>query len=99
MKTTFAARHFDPGSDLKDSSMEAITKLQQFYDRIIACDIVLEPSKDHDNPCRAELNIKVPQKLLNASETGPTYELAVNNVVDTAIRQIRKYKTKRFEHQ
>jgi putative sigma-54 modulation protein len=98
MKTTFAARHFEPSRDLKQYSMDEITKLEQFFDKIIACDVILEPSKDHDNPCTAELRVKVPQKLLNAKETGQTYEQAINSVVDTIVRQIRKYKTKRFEH-
>lgn len=98
MKTTFAARHFDAGKDLHEYSMDAITKLEQFYDKIIACDIVLEPSQDHDNPCIAEVNVKVPKKLINASEKGKTYEQAINNVIETASRQIRKYKTKHFEH-
>lgn len=98
MKTTFAARHFEPSRDLKQYSMDEITKLEQFFDKIIACDVVLQPGKNHDNPCTAELRVKVPQKLLHASEEGQTYEQAINSVVDTIIRQIRKYKTKRFEH-
>ncbi|MEX2600256.1 MAG: ribosome-associated translation inhibitor RaiA [Balneolaceae bacterium] len=98
MKTTFAARHFEPNRDLQQYSMDSIEKLHQFFDGIIACDVVLEPSPDHDNPCKAELNIKVPKKLIHSSETGSTYEQAINSVVDTAIRQIRKYKTKHFEH-
>jgi len=98
MKTTFAARHFEADEKLHRYSLDAITKLQQFYDKIIACDVVLEPSNDHDNPCMAEVNVKVPKKLINASETGKTYEQAINNVIDTASRRIRKYKTKHFEH-
>lgn len=98
MKTTFAARHFEPSRDLKNYSMDEITKLEQFFDKIIACDVVLEPSKNHDTPCKAELRVKVPKQLIHASEEGQTYEQAINNVVDTAVRQIRKYKTKHFEH-
>ncbi|MEX1062361.1 MAG: ribosome-associated translation inhibitor RaiA [Balneolaceae bacterium] len=98
MKTTFAVRHFEPARNLKQYSMDEIAKLEQFFDKIIACDIVLEPSEDHDTPCRAELTVRVPKKLLHASEEGQTYEQAINNVVDTVVRQIRKYKTKHFEH-
>jgi ribosome-associated translation inhibitor RaiA len=32
------------------------------------------------------------------SEAAPTYEQAIGEAVDTAIRQLRKYKTKHFEH-
>lgn len=98
MKTTFATRHFDSGRDLKQYSLDEVTKLEQFFDGIITCDIVLEPSKDHDMPCTAELRVQVPKKLLHGSETGQTYEQAIHNVVDNLVRQIRKYKTKHFEH-
>ena len=43
----------------------------------------------------AELNVKVPQTLLNASEQAATYEQAVNQVVDNISRQLKKYKEKR----
>ncbi|MGM0506956.1 MAG: ribosome hibernation-promoting factor, HPF/YfiA family [Bacteroidota bacterium] len=97
MKTTFATRHFESKKDLKTYSLNEITKLEQFYDRIVACDVVLEPNEDHDNPCTAELRVKVPKKLLHASESGQTYEQAIHNVVDNLVRQIRKYKTQHVE--
>lgn len=99
MKTTFAARHFEPNRNLKQYSLDEITKLEQFFDKIISCDVVLEPSKNHDLPSRAELRVQVPGKLLKAREEGQTYEQAVNLAVDTVVRQIRKYKTKNFERQ
>ncbi|MFU8813544.1 MAG: ribosome hibernation-promoting factor, HPF/YfiA family [Balneolaceae bacterium] len=99
MKTTFTARHFDASSDLQQYSLDAVEKLSQFFDKIIVCDIVLQPGQDDENPYKAELNVKVPKQLLNVSEEAPSYEQAINTAVDTAIRQIRKYKTKHFEHQ
>jgi len=98
MKTTFTARHFDASRDLQQYSIDAVQKLEQFFDKIIVCDVVLQPGQDDENPYRAELNVKVPRKLLNVSEEAPSYEQAMNNAVDTAIRRIRKYKTKHFEH-
>ncbi|MGF1669066.1 MAG: ribosome hibernation-promoting factor, HPF/YfiA family [Balneolaceae bacterium] len=98
MKTTFTARHFDASTHLKNYALGSIDKLEQFYDKIIACDIVLEPTQDDENPTKAEFNVKVPQVLLRASESAPTYEQAVNNAVDNLVRQLRKYKEKRFKH-
>lgn len=98
MKTTFTARHFDASNDLKQFSLDAVEKLDQFFDKIIVCDIVLQPGQDDENPYKAELNVKVPKKLLNVSEKAPSYEQAINTAVETAIRRIRKYKTKHFEH-
>ncbi len=97
MKTTFTARHFEADQNLKEYSLDAVQKLEQFYDKILVCDVLLQPGQDDENPFRAELNVKVPKKLLNVQEAAPSYEQAINSAVDTAIRQIRKYKTKHFE--
>lgn len=99
MKTTFTARHFESSNDLKQFSLDSVDKLEQFLDKIIVCDIVLQPGQDDDNPYICTLNVKVPNKLINVTEESPSYEQAVSAAVETAIRQIRKYKTKHFEHQ
>ncbi|MEX0823447.1 MAG: ribosome-associated translation inhibitor RaiA [Balneolaceae bacterium] len=98
MKTTFTARHFDASSDLKEFSLSAVEKLEQFFDKIIVCDIILKPGQDNDNPNIAELNVKVPKTLINASEEAPSYEQAISAAVDNAVRQLRKYKTKHFNN-
>lgn len=96
MKTTFTARHFEPSRQLKEYSEDTVRKLEQFYDRILSCDIILEPTPDDEEPQQAELNVKIPRKMLNAREKAPTYEQAVNRVVDNVIRQLKKYKNKHF---
>ena len=96
MKTTFTARHFEPSSTLHTYSVDAVQKLDQFFDRIVTCDIILEPVADDENPQQAELNVKVPQKLLTAKVKAPSYEQAINFVVDNIARQLKKYKEKHF---
>jgi len=98
MKTTFTARHFQSSQELKEFCLSAVEKLDQFFDKIIVCDIVLSPGNDNDNPFVAELNVKVPKKLINVSEQAPSYEQAIGSAVDTAVRQIRKYKTKHYDN-
>lgn len=96
MKTTFTARHFDASQELKEYSVDSVQKLDQFYDRILACDIILQPTPDDEEPKQAELNVKIPQTLLNAKEKAPTFEQAIKGVVDNIIRQLKKYKNKHF---
>jgi len=98
MKTTFTARHFDCSPDLKEFALSSVEKLEQFFDKILVCDIVLIPGQDNENSAIAELNVKVPKTLINVSEAAPTYEQAISEAVDNAVRQLRKYKTKHFEH-
>ena len=98
MKTTFTARHFQSSPELKEFCLSAVEKMDQFFDKIIVCDIVLRPGQNDDNPAIAELNVKVPKSLLNVSEEAPTYEQAISMAVDNAVRQLKKYKTKHYEH-
>lgn len=94
MKTTFTARHFDANTDLHTFAEDSVQKLDQFYDRILTCDIILQPVPDDGSPHQAELNVKVPQKLLNAKEQASSYEKAINNVIENISRQLKKYKSK-----
>lgn len=94
MKTTFTARHFQPSPELHAYAEDSVQKLDQFFDRIITCDIILEPLADNENPFQAEVNMRVPQKLINAKEQSDSYELAINEVVENATRQLKKYKEK-----
>lgn len=98
MKTTFTARHFECSPDLKEFALSSVEKLEQFFDNIIVCDVILKAGQDDEDSAIAELNVKVPKTLINASEAAPTFEQAIGEAVDTAIRQLRKYKTKHFEH-
>ena len=98
MKTTFTARHLESSPELKEYCLSAVEKLEQFIDKIIVCDIILKPSQDDENPAIAELNVKIPSKLINVSEEAPTYEQAMGAAVDTAVRQLRKFKAKNYEN-
>ena len=99
MKTTFTSRHFEASNRLQDYSVKAVSKLEKFFDGIIDCDIILQPNEDHDEPNRAELIVKVPNDLLNVSETAATYEQAMLKAVDTMKRLLIRYKEKRFAKQ
>ena len=96
MNTSFTARHFEASARLKSHAEESVTKLTKFYDGILDCDIIMEPSKNHDNPQSVELMVKVTGDLLKASEQAPTYEQALNKAIENMSRQLKKYKNKRF---
>ena len=94
MKVTFTARHFEASADLQEYCRDSVDKLEQFYDRIVMCDIVLQPTPSDDAPNQAELIIKVPRKVITVTESATSYEQAMHNAVDTASRQLKKYKDK-----
>ncbi|MEP1150439.1 MAG: ribosome-associated translation inhibitor RaiA [Balneola sp.] len=94
MNISFTSRHFDASENLKEFSKGSVEKLEQFYDRIVSCDIVLEPTSDPKKPQKAELIIKVPQKVIAVNEKAESYEKAVSVAVDIATRQLKRYKQK-----
>lgn len=96
MNITFTARKFTASNSLQEFAIEEVQKLSRYYDAILSCDIVLEPSPDNDEPSRAELTVKVKQEVLVVSESGPAYEQAIRSAVDNMRRQLIKYKSKRF---
>jgi len=95
MNTSFTARHFDASKRLHNHSLEAVQKLTKFYDAILDCNIIMQPTNDHDDPQGAELSVVVKGDLLQATEKGPTYEHALNKAIDNMSRQLKKYKDKR----
>ncbi|WP_103664827.1 ribosome hibernation-promoting factor, HPF/YfiA family [Gracilimonas amylolytica] len=99
MKTTFTARHFEASADLQQYCIDSVDKLDQFYDRIVMCDIILQPTPSDENPNQAELIIKVPRKVLTVKESGKSYEQAIHNAIETASRQLKKYKDKMHANQ
>lgn len=96
MNVTFTARHFEASKRLHDHSIEAVQKLTKFYDGILDCDIIMQPTKDHDEPQSAEITVKVARDLLQASEQAATYEQALSKAIDNMVRQLKRYKNKRF---
>ncbi len=96
MNTSFTARHFNASDRLQQHALNAVKKLERFYDGIQDCDIVLSPNESHDSPQGAELTVKVTGNILVATETAATYEQAIGQAVENMTRQLVKYKEKRF---
>lgn len=96
MNIRFTARHFDASTGLKTYSEDAVGKLEQFYDRIVSCSIVLEPHADKENPQQAEIIVQIPNKVLTATEKAPKYEQAVLSAVENLSRQLKRYKEKKY---
>ena len=95
MNTTFTARHFEASKRLHTHAVESVEKLTKFYDAILDCDIIMQPTNDHDEPQSTELTVKVKGDLLQATEKAPTYEQSLKKAIENMSRQLKKYKDKR----
>lgn len=96
MNVKFTARHFEASTQLQNYAKDSVTKLEQFFDRIVSCDITLEPTASPKTPQKAEIHIKIPNKTLTASESAEKYEQAISAAVDNMSRQLKRYKEKKF---
>lgn len=96
MNVIFTARHFEASDNLKEFSIDAVSKLEQFYDRIVSCSIVLEPAASSKAPQQAEIIVKIPNKVLTVTERSEKYEKAVLDAVENMSRQLKRYKEKKF---
>lgn len=96
MKITFTARHFEASPNLQKYSKETVGKLEQFYDRIQSCDIVLQPVPSSTTPQQVEIILKVPKKILKVTESSANYEQAIHDAVENLSRQLKRYKEKSY---
>ena len=98
MTINFTARHFEPSQQLKDYAHKMVEKLPHYFNRIVSCDIVLEPSASTKYPQKVEIHIKIPNKTLTAEQKSEKYEKAISKAVDSLARQLKRYKEKKFAH-
>lgn len=98
MTVTFTARHFEASDKLKEYAEQSVQKLEHYFDRIVSCSIVLEPSASIKQPQKAEIQIKIPNKILKAEERADKYEKAISSATDNLARQLKRYKQKKFTH-
>lgn len=96
MNVTFTARRFEASQNLKNLCIDSVDKLTLFYDRIVSCHIILEPTASDKAPQKVDLVIKVPKKTITVSEAAESYEKALNSAIEVASRQLKRYKEKMF---
>lgn len=89
------AVQFKVDSKLVDFIEKKLSKIDQFFDRIINARVVLK--LENSGQVRekiAEVRINVPGETLIAKATNKSFEAAVELAVDSLKRQIIKYKEK-----
>ena len=72
-----------------------LTKLEQFYDRIVFADVYLKVQKTSEKENKiVEVLLSVPGDDLIAKKEAKTFEEATDDVVKTLERQLKKRKQK-----
>jgi putative sigma-54 modulation protein len=94
MEVTFTARRFRARPELKELAVDAVKKLDRFYDGIVSANIILSFERATNSKKAAEINLHVHGKVLSATASTDEYEKSVDAAVEKLMTQLSKYKTK-----
>ncbi|MDX2001082.1 MAG: ribosome-associated translation inhibitor RaiA [Chitinophagales bacterium] len=88
--------HFDADVKLLDFTKKKVSKLNQYFDKIIDANVYFKLD-DNSSQVREKvthIKVNIPGNTLYASETSLTFEEAVDNAVEALSRQLKKHKEK-----
>jgi putative sigma-54 modulation protein len=87
--------HFKADQKLIDFVNERVTKLQVFFDHIIAGEVFLRLDKNSEKENKvAEVKILMPGKELFAKKQCKSFEEAADSAVEALTKQVKKHKGK-----
>ena len=94
MQTTFTARRFRARPEIKAHALEAVQKLDRFYDGIVKANIICSFEGATKNIKVVEINVHVHGVLLFAKEKSEDFRKSTDLVIEKLSKQLAKYKTK-----
>jgi len=93
MKVQTKAIHFSADQKLIVLIQKKLEKLEQFFDRILAAEVVMKLENSGKVKDKVmEVKIKVPGTMIIAKETHKTFEAAIDNLQSSLKRQLIKHK-------
>lgn len=96
MKTHTEAIHFTADQKLLVYIEKKLQKLQQFFDNIIEANVILKLENVGQIKDKiAEIKIHIPGSTIFAKESEKSFEVAVDEAVESLRRQLIKYKEKK----
>jgi putative sigma-54 modulation protein len=92
----FQALHFEADSKLVEYVTKKIEKLQQFHDRIIKVDVILnlDNVKHQIKDKIAEIRVHVPKADFFVKSTSKSFEASFDEAFDSMVNQIKRKKEK-----
>lgn len=94
MEIQFTARRFRAREDLREHAVEAVRRLDRFFDGIVSADIILSYERKTNSVKTAEINLSVHGGILTAREKSEDYHKSIDAAVEKLGGQLAKYKTK-----
>jgi putative sigma-54 modulation protein len=95
MEVQVHAIHFTADQKLIDFIEEKVSKLELFFDNIIACEVYLKLDKSQEKENKiSEVKLLIPGKTLIAKKQCKSFEEATDLVVEALRKQVKKHKEK-----
>ena len=95
MTTNIQSVHFDADQKLLSFVEEKVSKLSQYYENIIGCDVILRLDKSTNNENKiAEVKLRVKGQELFAKKQCASFEEATDSAVAAIKTQVKKHKEK-----
>jgi putative sigma-54 modulation protein len=92
MQIMFTARRFRARPEIKAHAVDAVRKLDRYYDGIVKGSIILSFEGSTKNIKVAEVNLHVHGVLLSAKEKSDDYRKSVDLAAEKISKQLAKYK-------
>jgi putative sigma-54 modulation protein len=94
MHIKFTARRFRARPELKTHAIDAVTRLDRFYDGIVHADVILSYEGATKNIKIAEVNLHVYGVVLSGKEKSDDFHKSIDAAVEKVSLQLLKYKSK-----
>jgi putative sigma-54 modulation protein len=95
MEVQVHAIHFTADQKLIDFIQEKVSKLELFFDNIIACEVYLKLDKSQEKENKiSEVKLLIPGKTLIAKKQCKSFEEAADLAVEALRKQVKKHKEK-----
>ena len=77
---------------------EKFDHLDNMYARVFRCLVILRKEKSgNSQDHKVDATLTVPGKVLFASQSASSFEIGIQEVVDSLLHQLRKYKDEQLE--
>ncbi|HTY00831.1 MAG TPA: ribosome-associated translation inhibitor RaiA [Bacteroidota bacterium] len=94
MQIKITARRFRAREELRQHTLDAVGKLDHFYDGIVSAAVIFSYERAANSVKSAEINLHVYGGVLTARESTDDYIKSVDAAVEKLTMQLRKYKSK-----
>ncbi len=94
MNVKFTARRFRAHADLRQHAIDAVNRLDRFYDGIVSAEIILSFERAVNSVKTAEINLQVYGAVLSARDKSEDFLKSIDAAVAKLEVQLTRYKTK-----